>query len=791
MSPHTRAAALLTLLAALSACDGSDETTPASDADDAAELDGGDVEGDADAGDAAPDSADADVDVDVQDTADVPLDTPELDAADGGDAAELTAEAGEAIRAEVGAEVVLDGSASTGAVSYEWDPGDRSGAIGPSADPTATHTYAAPGRYRAVLTVRDASGNRRTDGVTVTVLAPALHTPNHSSTITRDAAADRFYVVSEDSDEVAVIERRGDSAFERVAVWSTCDRPRTVAPWRGGVAVSCQDADQLGVIDATGALRTVDLGWGARPFGVIVEGDAIHVALQGPGRVATVEDVDGELVVTATRGAIADARGLALLPDGYLAVTRWRSPDEEGQIVALPPVGSLAPVRLVSLAFDPQAASDTETGGVPTYLSQLIVSPDGQQAVVPSMQANIGHGLYNTGEAFLPDTTLRGVVSFLEVATLAETSGRRKQFDDRGFAVAATFSSRGDWLYVLDRGARSIDTIDMLTGAQSASIVDVGYAPEGLALTVDDRFLLVDATLSREVVVYDVRDLSAVPVPVARVGIPSAEPLEPVILRGKQLFNDALDERLAQDSYIACAHCHLDGESDHRTWDFTDRGEGLRNTISLLGRAGMGHGPVHWSANFDEIHDFENDIRGPFGGSGLMTDADFEGPRSAPLGEPKAGLSADLDALAAYVATLDTFPRSPFRNADGTLTDAAIRGRDLFTTPDWGCLDCHSGPQLTDSAFLTPGVPLLHDVGTLTDASGQRLGGPLEGLDTPTLHELWNSAPYLHDGSAATLYELFETATHEAHSVALGLEPGQLDDVVTYLLSLEGPREGE
>ena len=42
----------------------------------------------------------------------------------------------------------------------------------------------------------------------------------------------------------------------------------------------------------------------------------------------------------------------------------------------------------------------------------------------------------------------------------------------------------------------------------------------------------------------------------------------------------------------------------------------MRNTITLHGRAGIAHGNVHWSANFDEIQDFEHDIRGAFG-SGL------------------------------------------------------------------------------------------------------------------------------------------------------------------------------
>jgi cytochrome c peroxidase len=305
-------------------------------------------------------------------------------------------------------------------------------------------------------------------------------------------------------------------------------------------------------------------------------------------------------------------------------------------------------------------------------------------------------------------------------------------------------------------------------------------------LSPDDRLLFVDAYLSRELVVYDVSDPAGLPTEVARLSIPSAEPLEPEILRGKILFNDSADPRIARDSYIACAHCHLEGLSDRRTWDFTDRGEGLRNTIDLVGRAGVGHGALHWSANFDEVQDFEHDMRGPFRGTGLMSDADFHtGTRDETLGDPKAGVSEDLDALAAYVTSLDAHLPSPHRNADGTLTEAAERGRALFAAA--GCPSCHAGEALTDSGFEPDGTPRLHDVGTLGAGSGQRLGSTLEGIDTPTLHGLWQSAPYLHDGSAATLREVLTARNAgDRHGATSSLTEGGLDDLEAYLMSLDG-----
>ena len=155
--------------------------------------------------------------------------------------------------------------------------------------------------------------------------------------------------------------------------------------------------------------------------------------------------------------------------------------------------------------------------------------------------------------------------------------------------------------------------------------------------------------MSREVTVFDSAQADNNGSPVQHLALLDSEPLSPVVLRGKQLFNDAADTRITHQGYIACVMCHLDGDTDARVWDFTQRGEGLRNTAPLLGHAGTGDGPIHWSGNFDEVQDFEGDIRNQFEGTGLMSDADFNsGTHSEPLGDKKAGLPPDLDALAAY-----------------------------------------------------------------------------------------------------------------------------------------------
>jgi hypothetical protein len=91
------------------------------------------------------------------------------------------------------------------------------------------------------------------------------------------------------------------------------------------------------------------------------------------------------------------------------------------------------------------------------------------------------------------------------------------------------------------------------------------------------------------------------------------------------------------------------------------------------------------------------------------------------------------------------------------------------------CAACHSGAAFSDSS-----TNVLRDVGTLKPASGQRLGGPLTGLDTPTLRSIWQTAPYLHDGSAPTI-----AAAISAHS-GVSLSASDLDALAAYVAQTDG-----
>ncbi|HEV8248287.1 MAG TPA: PKD domain-containing protein, partial [Polyangiaceae bacterium] len=481
--------------------------------------------------------------------------------AGGGSSQLLAAVPGPSRYALVGETVTLDGSASTGAESYQWNFGDGRSWDTPRSESAAEVVYDRPGRYQAVLTVFDAASRKQSAGVTISVTHPLAYEYGYSATLLREPDGDRFAVVSTDADQLVLVERQGETfaVTERV---DTCEGPRTVALFQGYYVTACPDVDTVSFHPRAGGVGTSALlPYGSGPFAVADGGDALYVSLRGSGKVARfVLDQTGSPELETTFDGIQDGRALAVLPDGRVAVARMRSPDEQGEVMVIDPTDGSS--KLVTLAFDTQVASDAEIGGVPTYLSQIAVSPTGREAVIPSLMANVAEGAFRSGRALAFDTTIRAALSKLDLEQDSERFEDRIQFDELGFAEAVAFSQRGDYAFVVMPGARSVVKVDLLSGTSTGAFLDAGYAPDGASVTVDDRYLLVNSQLSRELAIYDLEADS--PMPGARVPLLDHEPLSAQVLLGKQLFNDSADPRISKAGYIACAHCHLDGDSDGR-----------------------------------------------------------------------------------------------------------------------------------------------------------------------------------------------------------------------------------
>jgi YVTN family beta-propeller protein len=705
------------------------------------------------------------------------------------------------IDAALAAPVIPPGTAATytlsatAGVSYSWDFGDGT-VTPPSASASITHVFAKPGVYTVTVTVQGANGtSRRTFLQAVSTSAVAGKPVSSSSMVVqgRAPAADWLWVVNPDNNSVSAIDLGSNSRVSEVGVGRS---PRSLALAPNGQLWVTNKADStISVVDPATltVVRTIALPLASAPHGLVFapKGAGAYVALEATGTVAKLDASTG--AVTGTVALAAGARHLALSADGsMLLASRFITAPLAGESTAnvdtvngggevlLVDTGTLTVSRRVVLQQSTKTDTPTQGRGVPNYLAAPAISPDGTSAWVPSKQDNVARGILRNLLPLDFQNTVRAITSRINLATQSEDYALRVDHDNAGLATAAAFHPSGVYLFVALETSRQVALLDALRGSELLRI-DVGRAPQGLTFSADGMTLYVSNFMDRTVSVLDLKPLltkgllqASVVASVSTVG---RDALPANVLLGKQLFYDARDPRLARDAYLSCATCHADGGQDGRVWDLTGFGEGLRNTIALNGRAGMGHGALHWSGNFDEVQDFEGQIRALAGGTGLMADSVLAvGTRNKPYGDAKAGLSPDLDALAAYVGSLVQFAPSPYRPGAGAQTNAAALGEAVFQRA--ACASCHGGLPFTFSR-LDGGM---RSVGTIkSPSSGYRLGAPLTGLDIPTLRDVWSTAPYLHDGSAPTL-----DVAIRAHAGSANLAAADVTNLVSYLQQRDG-----
>jgi YVTN family beta-propeller protein len=297
----------------------------------------------------------------------------------------------------------------------------------------------------------------------------------------------------------------------------------------------------------------------------------------------------------------------------------------------------------------------------------------------------------------------------------------------------------------------------------------VGKNPRAVRVSPNGKELYIFNTLDFQVAVYSIDTMRK-----EAVITLCAPPKSPEWVRGKVLFQTAT---LSGAKWISCSSCHPDGLTDGRTWH---NAEGLRRVPPLLGLAHT-H-PLHWSADRDEVQDFEYTIRSKLmGARGLIP-----GKMNAKVGfypieldEKCADRSKDLDALAIYTNSFE-FRLSPHVAAPGKLTAEAERGQQVFFSKEANCASCHSGPYYSDSKLARPFNT--HDVGTGKDDPGEKIGPK---YDTPTLLGVYRNTEYLHHGKAKSLMDvLTKFNPKDQHGKTSHLTAEQKSDLVAFLKSL-------
>lgn len=566
--------------------------------------------------------------------------------------------------------------------------------------------------------------------------AVPLAGPVSAGAVAIDPAGRRLAAVNPDSGTITLIDL---ATLTVEAEIETGADPRTLSFTPDGLRllVANHGAGTLSVIDTTTGKLIDDMAVGALPYGVVAGSRRAYVSLAGVPQVVVVDLAT--LAVTTAVPLPPFPTGLALTADeARLYVTHLYS----GAVSVLD-TAALTPTVLG------QAVTQTLSAAPEANLAQFIaLNAAGTRAYVPQTLAFAGRldlAYDNAVHPVVGVLALEGAAAPLPALALYDAG----QAVNLPFAVA--LSPDGTRLYVANAGSDAVRVLDAASGATLAQW-PTGRNPRGLALSEDGLRLYVNNVLDGTLDVFD----TATNTRVQTISLTTI-PLPAEVLTGKRLFNSALAP-MAAGGWLSCATCHLDGGADGRTWaGFPD---GPRNTPALFAAAATA--PLHWNGDLDEFQDTEQTIRAIQGGAGLIS-----GELHPSLGPSNAGRSPQLDALAAYLATLAP-PPSPY------VVDAETLARGERAFARWGCAACHLGPEFTDQQTHTSSIG--------DAALERRQTSPLPRFDTPALTGAWATAPYFHDGSAATLRDTFFSAGF--HNMGPALNASEVTDLIAYMQAL-------
>ncbi|HLX61026.1 MAG TPA: c-type cytochrome [Planctomycetota bacterium] len=532
-----------------------------------------------------------------------------------------------------------------------------------------------------------------------------------------------------------------------------------------------RDANTVAEIDAATGHVVRHVSAGIRPVGIafIPERNLLLACNSVVPKVSAIDLNTGRTI--ASIPATRDPYFLAVAPGNKLAVVGNLLPAG-----AADQPGHAAEISLLDLEKLSCAAAVRLPAGS-TSVRKIALSPDGRWAYavhtvgrtnVPITQ--LDRGWVNTNALSIIDLNARALSATLLLDRIYEGSadpwGAALEPDGKTLWISLagtreiarvdvgalhkllageiTDKHPGIWQEIRKDPSRRAQLVNDLAALYAAGLLEkipvAGDGPRGIALSPDGNMLAVCLYFSGKIQVLDTASRSTI----AEVSLPD-NPAADTIRRGEMLFHDATT---TFQHWLSCATCHpADQRMDALNWDNLNDGIGNpKNTKSLV----YSHltPPTTWQAVRENME--------------ISVEAGF---RHIKFREPAAG---ELDAVRAYLRSLKP-EKSPHLAPNGELTETAKRGKKVFATQ--GCTDCHSGTLFTDME--------LYDVGT------RRSFDNTAKFDVPSLIEAWRTAPYLHDGSAATLKEIFTKFNPKnKHGQTSDLSQEDLDALVEYINSL-------
>jgi mono/diheme cytochrome c family protein len=286
-------------------------------------------------------------------------------------------------------------------------------------------------------------------------------------------------------------------------------------------------------------------------------------------------------------------------------------------------------------------------------------------------------------------------------------------------------------LEVQDREALSYN-LDFLKGIRKRYPLN-GNGPRKIAISGAKAYI--PSYFSDDLNIFDLKSGSSVGVAL------NPERQESATDKGYRIFNDA---SYCFQGWQSCNGCHPgDAGADGLNWDLLNDGVGNpKNTKSLL----FSHvtPPVMISGIRDSAE--------------VAVRAGFRHIQFIEINED------DARSVDAYVRSLTPVP-SPWL-VNGNLSENAEKGKKIFERE--GCAVCHSGEYFTDMRSYRIG-------------EAEKVSKEWKGWDTPTLREAWRTAPYLFDGRAADMREVFGV---HLHGLEQKLSEEEIDQLSEYVNSL-------
>jgi YVTN family beta-propeller protein len=283
--------------------------------------------------------------------------------------------------------------------------------------------------------------------------------------------------------------------------------------------------------------------------------------------------------------------------------------------------------------------------------------------------------------------------------------------------------------------------------------IGVGRSPRGMAVSPDGRSVYVADALDDAISVIDVATRKRVRV----LGLGGPQEITQARY-GERLFNDAQNTPARQ---FSCHTCHPDGHIDGITYDIEADGLGVNPVDNRTLRGIFDTAPFKWAGTNPTLKRQCGPRLAAF-----FTRADPFTPEQA-------------DALERYVVTIQR-PPNRYRPGDD-LTPAQRRGKALFerrydrsgnalASTD-RCAFCHPAPYFTNRNQ--------YDVGTASALDTHR------EFDVPHLNNIYDSSPYLHDGRARSLEEIWTLYNpQDRHGRTNDLTKFELNDLIEYLKTL-------